>query len=562
MMRNSPSEDHQRATADHADQQERILCATTQSTRENLAETPDRHGAPVRRRLETEEWIPFNNGGYPSIPLQAQVSVPMPLTTSWSIMAPLCTAVGFPHSSIPCMRFVDGFNDAVGELRSASFNSRSLVHGSWRTTANGDPYLDHLDQDDIIRGLRDHYGESNGLARYLAKSIENRDQLMPLVEHMAEMQRQLHEVRRNQTLQTLPRQQDPSAGMQGVTAHPGPLVVSSQGQMPSDCAGANAWVRPIHHLEAPLQAPTLGAQSRLPLPMPHGDAPLCFPNSAFIVPTGSHQPRAEHQPQQGYQQQPQQGGQQQLQQGGQQRPQQGGQQQPQQGGQQLPQQGGQHQPSATGNFAPATVTNPVATPFISDQIATDQATREMCIRNEYTLEQPTMRNYPPPQVNIGWTPGEIAQNVTRFIRLAHVDANLAVAVRGVHPHAVAILGESLRALLQPRHDIHLSRAFSREIQTRRAIIDPIDPADPTREGTVDHLGSARGITLSTDQAQAKAQVSNYLKLVRPLVAVTVTYEAQRLLGSNHAHCRLADVDGWLRITPAEGAAVPERRRPR
>ena len=186
----------------------------------------------------------------------------------------------------------------------------------------------------------------------------------------------------------------------------------------------------------------------------------------------------------------------------------------------------------------------------------------MCIRNEYTLEQPTIRNFPPPQVNIGWTPGEIAQNVTRFIRLAHVDANLAVAVRGVHPHAVAILGESLRALLQPRHDIHLSRAFSREIQTRRAIIDPIDPADPTREGTVDHLGSARGITLSTDQAQAKAQVSNYLKLVRPLVAVTVTYEAQRLLGSNHAHCRLADVDGWLRITPAEGAAVPERRRPR
>ena len=334
MMRNSPSEDHQRATADHADQQERILCDTTQSTRENLAETPDRHGAPVRRRLETDEWIPFTNGGCLSIPLQAQASVPMPLTTSWSIMAPLCTAVGFHHSSIPCMRLVDGFNDAVNELRSASFNSRALVHGSWRTTANGDPYLDHLDQDNIIRGLRDHYGESNGLARYLAKSIEIRDQLMPLVEHMAEMQRQLHEVRRNQALQTLPRQQDPSAGMQGFMAHPGPFGGSAQAQTPSDFAGANAWVRPIHHLEAPLQAPTLGAQSRLTLPTPHGDAPLRFPNSAFIVPTGNHQPRAEHQPQQGCQQQPQQGGQQQPQQGDQQQPQQGGQQQPQQGGQQ------------------------------------------------------------------------------------------------------------------------------------------------------------------------------------------------------------------------------------
>ena len=108
-------------------------------------------------------------------------------------------------------------------------------------------------------------------------------------------------------------------------------------------------------------------------------------------------------------------------------------------------------------------------------------------------------------------------------------------------------------MLQPLHDIHLNRAFAREIQTRRAIIDPIDHADPTWEGTIDHLGSARGITLSTDPAQAKAQVNNYLKLVRPLVAITVTYEAQRLLGTNHAHCRLSDVPSRLTLRHANAA---------
>ena len=88
------------------------------------------------------------------------------------------------------------------------------------------------------------------------------------------------------------------------------------------------------------------------------------------------------------------------------------------------------------------------------------------------------------------------------------------------------------------------------VQNRRALIDPIDVTDPCREGIFDHLASARGYALPVDPAQARSQLEFLRTKLRPLFAITVTCESKRLLGVNQSHCRLSDVDGWLKILPS------------
>ena len=67
------------------------------------------------------------------------------------------------------------------------------------------------------------------------------------------------------------------------------------------------------------------------------------------------------------------------------------------------------------------------------------------------------------------------------------------------------------------------------------------------------IWGARGACpLPADPAQAAMLLDEW----RRKVAVMATYEAQRLLGVNQSYCRLVDVDGWLRVTTAKGAAPP------
>ena len=129
--------------------------------------------------------------------------------------------------------------------------------------------------------------------------------------------------------------------------------------------------------------------------------------------------------------------------------------------------------------------------------------------------------------------------------------------RGAGAGSHAVLGEALRAIVEDNHPVHLNKFFVKELQNRTALINgPIDPHSPARDGLVDHLGSARGMPLPADPAQAAMLMDEWRRKVRPLVAVMATYEAQRLLGVNQSYCRLVDVDGWLRVTTAEGAAPP------
>ena len=77
---------------------------------------------------------------------------------------------------------------------------------------------------------------------------------------------------------------------------------------------------------------------------------------------------------------------------------------------------------------------------------------------------------------------------------------------------------------------------------------------------VDRLKSARGIPLHSDPDLAEDQLAQIRAQVRPLVAVTVAFECQRLLGTHQNRVRLADVDEWLKITAAEGAKPQQDRK--
>ena len=177
----------------------------------------------------------------------------------------------------------------------------------------------------------------------------------------------------------------------------------------------------------------------------------------------------------------------------------------------------------------------------------------------------TLRNFEEASRLEAWSAGTCTFNVGKFSKLANLDAiRFSVEQRGAGAGSYAVLGESLRALTEDRHPVHLNKFFVKELQTRTALINgPLDPHNPDRDGLVDHLGSARGMPLPADPAQAAMLLDEWRRKLRPLVAVMATYEAQRLLGVNQSYCRLVDVDGWLRVTTAEGAApLNDRKRGR
>ena len=160
-------------------------------------------------------------------------------------------------------------------------------------------------------------------------------------------------------------------------------------------------------------------------------------------------------------------------------------------------------------------------------IVTDPGTLAYCQEALYTLAQRTLRNYMQAPRGAPWQVGDLEDHLTHFRGLAVLDsAKFSITKRREGNASFAVIGEALRCLVDRNHGVHQVLGLMKEMGLRRALVDPINPSDPTRLGVIDRLKSARGIPLHSDPELAEDQVSHLRAQVRPLVAVMESKSAR------------------------------------